>query len=164
MIRNAIAGLVIAGLAIVAATAPGTLAGWQAKETLNVGIVTTGDLSLNAHWSAGAPHPGALFPGQKADAHLKATIHGSGTNLRWKLQVAHKVDPAFKDHVTFQSWAGACGTGTSIQTNGYPSQGSMPPGQNVDICVRFTLNANAPSTLQGKTLGAKVVVTGLQAG
>jgi hypothetical protein len=124
--------------------------------------VRSGDLGVTATWPNGAPTWGALVPGTStASQTLRVTGTGSGTTLRWSVQVTGTIPEAARPYVTFGAWIGTCGTGTSVG-NGSPAGGSYAPGQSVDVCVRASLAAGAPQSLAGTSLVTGITVTAVQ--
>ena len=138
------------------------------KVTFNLtqaGVTTTGNFSVTASWLGGTPAWPSLFPGARTpDTKIRVTQAGNGTTLGWRVRVSSTVNPAFASDVTFQAWAGDCGTGVLIPAGGYPSTGHLTQNTSVDVCVRYTLAALAPGTLQGKGLTPNITITGEQVG
>lgn len=158
--RRALIG-VAAGAVLALAAASGVSAYWQAQQTLPGGVATSGDLEVSAMWRDGTPAWTNLYPGgTTADATIRVTSNSTGDNLRWRVKVTSTVAPAFTSHTSFQAWAGACG-GTPIPVGGY---GSFGPTDSVDVCIRYTLAAGAPATLQGQSINPAITVHAEQVG
>lgn len=157
--------LVTALSAVAGATAAHAV--WQARAALPVGTVTTGDLQTTAAWKNGTtPSLTAVFPTQTVTTGtnpLRVTVTGPGTTLRWKVSVAATLTPLAQNGAspaaTVQAWAGACDTGTLIPATGYLSSTALRAGDTVEICLKVTLAATAPSSLMGKPLLQSVTVT-----
>ena len=137
----------------------------RVERALQAGVTTTGNFSVTASWLGGTPAWPSLFPGARTpDTKIRVTQAGNGTTLGWRVRVSSTVNPAFASDVTFQAWAGDCGTGVLIPAGGYPSTGHLTQNTSVDVCVRYTLAALAPGTLQGKGLTPNITITGEQVG
>jgi hypothetical protein len=160
--RRVRAGVIAGVLLALVLGASGAHALWQRTAALPAGVSTTGDLNVTAAWVGGTPVWAPLFPGDRAEGTLRVTGTGAGGTLRWRLQVAGAVAPAFSSYTTFQAWQGACGTGTPIPAAGYPSGTPLAVGASVDVCVRFTLATSAPGSLQGQSMSPTITVTAQQ--
>lgn len=143
---------------------------WAVRRSPPVAATVTGDLTATAVWSTGAaPTLASPFPTQTVTTGtnmLRVTGGGAGTTLRWRLLVASSVAPAFQPYVTVQAYVGACNAPTPlpIPAGGYSPAGGYAPGTTVDVCVAFTLAANAPTSLQGQSLQPVVTATVQQRG
>ena len=158
-----VAGIVAIAVALTGAA--GAQALWGVDRALQAGVTTTGNFSVTASWLGGTPAWPSLFPGARTpDTKVRVTQAGNGTTLGWRIRVSSTVNPAFASDVTFQAWAGECGTGVLIPAGGYPSTGHLTQNTSVDVCVRYTLAALAPGTLQGKGLTPNITITGEQVG
>lgn len=163
--RRILLGIGAAIVALALASTAGAHALWGEQRVLNAGVSTTGTFAVNAVWKTGAPVWPALFPNARTpDATIVVTQTGNGTTLGWRIRVSSTVSANFASSVTFQAWAGACGTGTPIPAGGYPATGHLAQGASVELCVRYTLANDAPSTLQNLPLNPQITVTGEQAG
>lgn len=152
---------VAAGALIALAATSGVSAYWQAQQTIDTATVSSGDLSISADWVGGTPAWPALYPGQSTpDTIVRVTAAAAGDTLVWRLKVAGTTAPDFTDYVTFQAWIGTCGSSAPIPTEGTGS--FTAETSTIDVCVRYTLNAGAPSSLQGRPLSPQLIITAEQ--
>lgn len=162
-IRPAIALLVVA----LVVTATAAAARWVHREPVNAGIVITGDFELHAEWlDAPASWP-ALFPGESREASMRIWTTAVGETLRWRAAVDGSVAADFSDHVLVETYQGTCaGASAPLDLPLHPAAAPLAAGEELLVCVRFTLSTSAGqhSALQGQPLDPVVVVTGVQAG
>jgi hypothetical protein len=86
-------------------------------------------------------------------------VGARGDTLRWALKVQLGVAPEFADWVTMVARIGDCSAGAIVPSTGVgyvPSQGGTAPGATIDVCVRLSLSASAPSTLAGRQISPTV--------
>lgn len=161
--KRLVAGIATGLLLGVAVATVSAQAMWHESARLDERVTVAGDFAVAAAWSGGAPAWTALFPGASTTpATLRVTSSGAGTTLGWRLSITGTVAAGFSPYTQFAAWAGACGTGTPIPAGGYPATDTLVPGAVVDVCVRYTLAANAPGTLQGQPFVPAIIVTGNQ--
>lgn len=152
---------VAAGVLIALAATSGVSAYWQAQQTIDTATVSSGDLSISADWVGGTPAWSALYPGQSTpDTIVRVTAAAAGDTLVWRLKVAGTTASDFTAYTTFQAWIGACDGPTPIPPEGAGS--FTAETTTVDVCVRYTLNAGAPGTLQGQPLSPQLDITAEQ--
>ncbi|MGN7968019.1 hypothetical protein [Microbacterium sp. 22296] len=135
---------------------------WRNQSPLTAGPVASGSLDLSTQWGSDWSRWTPLFPGRSADTAMLRVREtaATGTTLRWRLSATPAVSAAFAPFVTMQVFVGACGSATTIPAGGsYAPPGGLLPGQSVDLCLRVTLNANAPTALQGAPLTPSLAVT-----
>jgi hypothetical protein len=154
--RRALIG-VAAGAVLALAAASGVSAYWQAQQTLPGGVVTSGDLDIQVDWAGGAAW-GAIGPGTTISKRATITVLGAGTTLSTRLTASASNAAAFNAYVTRSVSLDDCSgaAGTTLPAAGYPTTGGLTPGAQVTVCVRYTLAATAPSTLQGQDLAPNV--------
>lgn len=158
--RRAAIGIAAGALLGALAASVGAHALWGRTVPLDDGIVSSGDFAVTAQW-VDAPNWTPMFPGDAREATMRVTSSGAGATLRWRLFVAGGV-VALNPYAQFAAWQGACEAGTPIGAQGYPT--TLAPGATVDVCVRITLSATAPSSLQNASASPAIVVTGRQVG
>jgi predicted ribosomally synthesized peptide with SipW-like signal peptide len=142
-------------LALVATT--GVSAYWQAQHVVAVPSTQSGDLDIQVAWAGGTTW-GAIGPGTTISKRATITVVGSGTTLRARLTGTATNAAAFTSHVSRSISLDDCSgaAGTALPVDGYPSAGGLAPGATVTVCVRYTLSASAPATLQGQDLAPQV--------
>lgn len=133
---------------------------WGVQRDIPVSATTTGDLSVSATWNGAPPSWTDAMPGSSSTtATLRIVVGAKGDTLRWALKVQLGVASEFADWVTMTARAGDCSTGAMVPSTGagyVPPQGGSAPGGTVDVCVRLSLSANAPSTLAGRQISPTV--------
>ena len=154
--RRALIG-VAAGAVLALAAASGVSAYWQAQQILPGGAVSSGDLDIQVDWAGGTAW-GAIGPGATISKRATITVLGAGTTLSTRLTATASNAAAFNAYVTRSVRLDDCSgaQGTLLPTAGYPTTGGLSPGAQVTVCVRYTLAANAPATLQGQNLAPTV--------
>lgn len=156
---------VAAGVFVALAAATGVSANWQAQQSLPGGVVTSGDLNISTTWVGGTAWP-SIAPTSTISKQAVVTVTGNGTTLEAVLTgVAAYQNTAFTGYVTSSIHLGECASaGSALPSSGYPSTGSLSLGSAVTLCVRYTLSANAPASLQGQDLSPSVTFTASQRG
>ncbi|WP_265520543.1 hypothetical protein [Oerskovia flava] len=119
---------------------------WGAQAPVSSAQVTSGTFGLSATWSS-APNLTGILPGQSRDGVLTLQHSGDGT---WRYRVASSHTGTLRPTLTETFYAGATCTGTPV-ASGALSAATLPRGGSAQVCVRYTLPANAPSGLQGAT-------------
>lgn len=149
---------VAAGAVLALAAATGVSAYWQAQQTIPGGTVSSGSLDLQVDWAGGTtwPMPG---PGGTISKRATITYTGIGDNLQVVLTGVASNTPTFNPYVTRSISLDDCSgvAGTPLPAAGYPATGALDSGVPVTVCVRYTLAASAPATLQGTDLAPHVV-------
>lgn len=159
-----------AGTAAVLALGTGTAAAhavWESTAALPPQGVSSGSLALSTQWVGGDTELPPLYPKQSSDtATLRVTeTAASGTTLRWRLRVEVSVTGAGSEYVRTEVFVGACGGPAPLAAgSAYEPADGLLPGQSVDLCVRTTLSAEAPSAQQGTSLTPSVSVVAEQVG
>ncbi|BFM23317.1 hypothetical protein [Microbacterium sp. che218] len=153
------AGLLAAVLVLGTGTAAAQ-AYWQAQKPLS-GTVASGAFAISAVWQGAWSSALPLFPGETRDSPvLTVTETGAaGTTLRWRLAPTVTASSS----LTTQLYVGGCGSSTIIAAGAsYAPPGGFAPGQSVDLCLRVTLKADAPSNIQGTALTPSISVKAVQ--
>ncbi|MGW8483480.1 hypothetical protein ACWGJP_10085 [Microbacterium sp. NPDC055903] len=158
-VRRAFVGTA-AGVVLALAAATGVSAYWQASIEADVGIVRTGNLDIQVTWNGGTAW-GTISPGGTVSKRATITVVGEGTNLSTRLTATVTNASAFTPYITRSVRLDDCTSsqGAELPTAGYPATGGLSPGAQLTVCVRYTLSAAAPSTLQGQNLAPNVVFT-----
>ncbi|MFB7252285.1 hypothetical protein [Microbacterium sp. NPDC056234] len=156
MKRRALIG-VAAGAVLALAAASGVSAYWQAQQTLPGGVASSGDLDIQVGWNGGNAW-GAISPGATISKRATITVLGAGTSLSTRLTATATNAVAFDPYVTRSVRLDDCSgaQGVVLPASGYPDAGGLAPGSQVTVCVRYTLSASAPSTLQGQDLAPNI--------
>lgn len=151
-------GAMLATVLVLGGGTTAAQAFWQSRVPLAAGVVASGDLALATQWVGSWSAWKPLYPSGVSDtATLRVTATGSGTTLRWKLSATPTMQSTW---VTTQVFVGACGSGTVIPPGGsYAPAGGLKTGQSVDLCLRVTLRADAPSTAQNTAISPSMTVT-----
>ncbi len=136
---------------------------WQRSVALNAGATATGAFALATQWTGDWAAWKPLFPGGVSDtATLRITeTAASGTTLRWRITptVSLGLNAEESAYVTTQVFVGSCGSATTIARGAsYAPSGGFLPGASVDLCLRVTLAANAPSGLHRRALTPSLIV------
>ncbi|GEB46502.1 hypothetical protein MTE01_24470 [Microbacterium testaceum] len=142
---------------------PGTLAAhavWSDRHPVTTGVTSTGSLGATASWAGSWSAWQPLVPGRSSDtAALRVSATGSGDTLRWRVNATASVSTSLAPYVSTQVFVGACGTGTPLPAGGFAPAGGYALGASVDLCLRVTLDASAPSTTQATALTPQITVT-----
>ncbi|MFF7683285.1 hypothetical protein ACFZA2_11045 [Microbacterium sp. NPDC007973] len=152
------AAAVLAAALVLGTGTAAAQASWRAQASLTAGPVASGSFDLATQWVGNWSTWTPLYPDRSSDTPLlRVTETGAGgTTLRWRLTPTVTA-PAY---VTTRVYLGSCGSATVIASGtSYAPAGGFSPGQSVDLCVRATLAADAPASLQGTALTPTVVVT-----
>ncbi|MDQ1130097.1 hypothetical protein [Microbacterium sp. SORGH_AS_0888] len=153
-------GAVLGAALAVFAGAAAANALWGVQRGIPATATATGDLSVSAGWNGAAPSWTNAMPGSSSTAAtLRVVVEAKGDTLRWALKVQLGVAPEFTDWVTMTARVGDCNTGAIVPSTGtgyVPPQGGLAPGATIDVCVRLSLSANAPSSLAGKEISPGV--------
>lgn len=156
-------GVGAAVLACALTLAGGTVAGahWFESQQLPAPTVATGDLEVTTTWVGGAPTWGPLLPGESAEATLRVEAAVTGTTAGARLHLTGSAAPAAASHLSFDFSLGDCSTPSrpGFPESGYPSTGYLQGAETVDVCVKVTLDASAPNSLQGTDLAPVVEAT-----
>lgn len=141
------------GIILVLAAATGVSAYWQAQQRLDLSSTSSGDLDLAVSWQGGTSWS-AIAPGATVSKRAVITVTGSGQTLRARVTGSARNAAAFDPAVTRSIRLDDCsGTpGTILPVGGYPSTGALRPGDQVTVCVRFTLAPDASASLQNVDL------------
>lgn len=156
----------VAAGAVLAVVATSTVsANWAAQQRVAAASVSTGDLGITVDWQGGTTWP-AIGPGGTISKRGTVTVTGRGDNLRVGLTADVTNATAFTPYVTRSIRLDDCsGTpGTVLPTAGFPASGGLTPGQQVTVCVRYTLATNAPASLQGQAFSPAVTLQLTQRG
>lgn len=155
--------LTAAAITLVVSTAPGTLALWRDVAPVSDLTITTG--TLNA-----AIAPGATTPTTQTTANLGAvtnllptenrgltfTVRNTGT-VNLNLAAALTAPTAGNMNLAFGLTPGICPAitpaGTTLTATPALVGGTIAPATNATFCLRVTLTATAPNSLQNTSVG-----------
>lgn len=159
--------LTAAIITLVVSTAPLTLALWRDTATVTDLTITTG--TLNA-----AIAPGTTPPTVQTTANLGAvtnilptenrgltfTVRNTGT-VDLNLAAALNAATASNTNLAFGLTPGTCPAitpiGTPLTSTPVVVGGTVTPATNATFCLRVTLTATAPNTLQNSSAGASTI-------
>lgn len=157
-------GTLLAAVLVLVGGTAAAHASWQSRTPLTAGVVASGSLDLTTQWVGTGTAWNPPYPGGFSDTPLlRVTETGGGTTLRWRVSATTTTSAALSPYVSIQVFVGTCGSSTVIPAGGsYSPAGGIPAGTFVDLCLRVTLRADAPTTLQNQPVISTLSVTATQ--
>lgn len=120
-------------------------------------VIQTSDFRVEAAWSQ-APALGALFPGNSATGTATVRLHSQAS---WRFSVHHSATGPLAPHLSGVWYPNATCTGTA-RPMGQENAVTLAGGASTTICVRYTLSAGTPNTLQNATANVSVRIDARQ--
>lgn len=170
-------GLLLAVLAIVvavvvgSAAAGGTYAAWSKTVSAPGGSISTGSIDLTVNDVADLRMPGMtdipLLPGRSIVSSSALTARNGGT-VPLRVSVGSLTVPAgdvLGQNLLVGVRTVAAGQTCSITASGIPASSppfTLAPGATASLCVEVALKADAPATVQGRSVDFTVALVGEQ--
>lgn len=163
--RKLVIGAAVAGVVLALAAATGVSAYWQARERIDLSATSSGDLDIDVVWQGGTEWS-SISPGTTISKRAVITVNGAGRTLRARVTGTASNATAFDSAITRSIRIDDCtGTpGALLPASGYPADGALRPGDQLTVCVRYTLASDASATLRNADLTPSVAYTVVQVG